>query len=519
VISISAQRRRNKRGASLALVAACAAGIVLLIIGCFQLAMLFGGGQDARNAMDAGALNVSKRAIELKETPTPDFTDCADSTGGVGLANINRVWGKTLLETANDVAMQNENLSTDNSRGNVNQAFQSAQSLNDGLFSRLNDGRALANYFEALSTTRVVATPKEPSVMVAAVQDAWKTARIDRGAESNMTFMSSQFPPAAQVSPGSIAIGGQNYLTGYSPFRVGDKEFAFVSFRTNEMPHLIGQGYFQQNRTDASPIPGVSNAVPNAFEVHGVTNDSGTLGGTAYAAVNPQRSYMLAIPHAFVTIRFANTAKWYVNGTKVIETTYGLAPETQWGVKKYPLPCGGTLNGYASLGNEYGGQISVMQAIKIMQGDPLPAFTRMVQRMQEVDPTFNESRLEGLLSKQKIVQNVASYVIYPIYTGPATNWPDLTIDISPAGSQKSAWVVTANRPEGSTLAVANQQGNKDSPNTDWQMISGGKCRPGEHYTLMTGQLNWQPGTGYVQSLGELSINHTTDCYFSADAAN
>jgi hypothetical protein len=93
------------------------------------------------------------------------------------------------------------------------------------------------------------------------------------------------------------------------------------------------------------------------------------------------------------------------------------------------------------------------------------------------------------------------------------------MEIAPAGNQKSPWLMPTNRPEGSSTQVVVQQGSKDDPNTDWQMIAGGKCRPGEHYTLMTGNLNWQPGTGYQQNLGELSVNHVTQCYFSAADAN
>ena len=516
---ISRRTTRTRKGASLVLVAVCAAAIVLMIVGSFQLAMLFSGGQDARNTMDAGALNVSKRAIELKETPTPDFADCADSVGMVGLTNINRVWGKAMLETANDVSMQNEGLSTSSSDGNVAQSFQDAQLINDNLYSRLQDARSMAGYFEDISSTRLVGTSKSASTMVAAVQDAWQTARIDRGAESNMNFSKSQFPADANVSVGSVAIGAQNYLTGYTPFTVGGKDFYFVSFKANEMPHLISEAYFQQNRTDKTPVGSVTNAVPNAFAVHGLTNDSGTFVASAFAVANPQRTYTLAIPHAFVSIRFANTAKWYVNGNKVNETIYGMAPETQWGVKQFPLECGGKLNGYASLGNEYGSQVSLLQAIRSMQGDTTPAFSRIVQRMQEVDPTFNEGRLEDLLSKQKIVPAAASYLIYPLYTGAAASFPDLTMEIAPSGNQKSPWLMPTNRPEGSSTPVVNQQGSKDDPNTDWQMISGGKCRPGEHYTLMTGNLNWQPGTGYQQNLGELSVNHITQCFFSAADAN
>jgi hypothetical protein len=514
---LSRRTMRTKRGASLALVAACAAGLMLLIFGCFQIAMLFSGGQDVRNTIDAGALNVSKRVFELKNSPPPDFADCADTTGAVGLANINRVWGKAALETANEVSMETENLSTNVSKQNVTTAFQDAQTLNDNLYGTLLDGRNLAGFFDDLASNRPVSnTLGNQSTMFSTQNDTWETARVDRGAESNISFVPTQFPADANVSPTSTTIADSVLLNGYAPFTVGSKVFYFVPFRAKETPHLIAESYFTQNRTDKVAIGDVSNALPNAFASHGTTNDSVNMAAAAYAVANPQRTYALAIPHAFVTVRIVNLAEWFVNGKKINETTYGTAPETQWGAKQIALKCGGKLNGYAALGNEFKGQLSLLQAIKYLQGDATPALQKLVQRVQEFQPNFNEAQLETILSSQMVLPEKPIYIIYPQYTNQDASWPGLNVKIAPQGSQQSAWLVAGNRPDGSSTSAVQQTGNKDFPNIDWEQVTGGSCRAGDHWTEMLGQLNWQPGTGFAQSLGELTVNHVTQCYFTAE---
>lgn len=506
--------QRSKRGASLALVAACAAGLMVLIFGCFQIAMLFSGARDVRNSIDACALNVSKRSVEMRVAPTPDFADCADSTGGIGLANVNRVWGKALLETANEIAMRSENVASQASTDNVNLAFENAQGINDSLYGTLADGRNLARFFSDLATNRTIGLPGSNSIS-ASTNDTWHTARIDRGAESNLAFAPQQFPPGARVSPPNSSHNGHALFSGYTPFSVGDKQFYFVSFRANEMPHLISDSYFEQNRIDKDAVAGISNAIPNSFSVRGTTNGTSTLTATAYAAANPQKEYFLSIPHAFVSIRFSNVARWFVNGAKVNETTYGFTTETQWGAKLIPLRCEGKLNGYASLGNEYKGG-SLWQALTVLPGDPSAALAKLVQRVQEIDPTFTEGQLRSLLQKQSLLPSVGTYLIYPIYKSADASFPDVNIDIAGAGNQKSAWLLAASRPDGLPKKVLTQEGERDVPNSDWQMIIGGHCSPGDHYTITKAQLDWQAGTGYTQHLGELRINHTTDCFFSAN---
>jgi hypothetical protein len=53
---------RRRKGATLGLVASCVLVIIVLGMGVFFLAKLFGGGREVANATDAGTLSIAKNA-------------------------------------------------------------------------------------------------------------------------------------------------------------------------------------------------------------------------------------------------------------------------------------------------------------------------------------------------------------------------------------------------------------------------------------------------------------------------
>src|SRR5580704_4574027 len=91
------KRQRRKHGATMGLVVACVLLIILAIVGAFQLSVYLSGSQEMKNSVDAGALNVAKRSVQIKVPVQPGFEDVADSMQMYSLANINRVWGKAYL--------------------------------------------------------------------------------------------------------------------------------------------------------------------------------------------------------------------------------------------------------------------------------------------------------------------------------------------------------------------------------------------------------------------------------------
>ena len=522
---------RNKRGASIFLVIAFAFMLVVCLVGAFQLIKLLGGSDELRNGVDAAALNVSKRAIEVKVSPNPDFKDCADTSGTISLANINRVWGKTCLINANVEAMTAEGLGTGQASGNADNAFASAQDINDRLLAQLTSRFTLGHNFDILAANRSVKMLGDNAQISSSFGDqsqsssgntdnVWPTAFVNRGGESNISFSGNQIPPGTTSKINAVTLKNQTYLQGYAPFTVNEKTLCFVPFVTNEIPHLISSKTFVSNQSDKNPLPGANNVnpIPNAFSGHGTSgNLPNSLSAVAYAVANPQRQYNLAIPYSFVLIQINNTANWYVNAKKVNVTQYGFAPETQWGAQNAKLPCGGTLNGYASLGNEYK-VASLWPVITGLSGDPTPALLENATAYTGNTAQFFSSQLQGLLQKQSLIQATNNYIIYPAYQNPDLTNP--TIQIGGDNGPLPPWLQKAMRAEGMMAPVVTQTGQRDMPNYDWQEIipgnKGQKCTPGEHYAELTGVLSWQPGSGYTQCLGVFEIQHTTDCYFSAN---
>jgi Flp pilus assembly protein TadG len=514
--------RRNKHGASILLVIAFAFTLVVCLYGTFQLIMLLGGSDELRNGVDAAALNVSKRAIEVKTPPTPDFADCADTSGGISLANINRVWGKTCLINANVEAMTAEGLGTGQASGNADNAYVSAQQINDQLLSQLTSKFTLGRNFNQLAGNRSVKMLGGDAQITSSFDSQWPTALLNRGSQSNISFSNNQIPPGTTSKINAIVQGKNTYMQGYAPFTVNNKMLCFVPFANNEMPHLISTTAFQTNRSDINPVPGAINPIPNAFSGSGKSNAGASAGASplsavSYAIANPQRQYNLAIPYSFLLIQINNTANWYVNNKKVNETVYGLAPETQWGAKNSKLPCGGTLNGYASLGNEYK-VATLWQVFTSLSGDPTPVLLKLLQRIQEIKPDYSIGELQGLLQKQTLMAAQNKYIIYPAYQNADETNP--SIQIVADNGVLPPWLQKALRAEGMMAPVVTETAQRDFPNYDWQEIipgnKGQKCTPGEHYAELSGVLSWQPGSGYTQCLGELRIQHTTDCFFSAN---
>jgi hypothetical protein len=513
--------RRSTRGVSLIFVVVCAAALILVIYSCFQALLYFGGSQELRNAVDAAALNVAKRAVEVRVPPSAGYGDCADSTGSISLTGINRVWGKAALVNANVAAMDQEGQGSDLATKSGDLAYQYAQETNDGLYGSLTSKGTLGAYFNEMAARRSVKMLGANSTTHASLDLNWVTALVDRGAESNLSFSSQQLPGSSASQVPGVGKGSSSFIQGYQPFTINGKTFCFVPFHLNEMPHLISDHYFEINRSDRTPISGVVNTIPNAFCGYGAATANGTsslMGATAHAVANPQRQYVLAIPHSFVSIQITNIAKWYVNDKQVAQTSYDVVPGTQYGVKNFKLPSGNTLNGYASLGNEYGGGGggggNLWQAFISMPGDYQSSLTKMVQRIQEAKPDYSEAQLVTLLKGQKLLEGVGEYIIYPNYQNSDATNP--TIAIAGVKNVTAPWLNVNAPPEGSTKVLANEGPLKDTPNYSWGMLLGGNAAALEHWAILTGIFAWKPGTGFIQNLGEVKINHTTSIYFKAD---
>jgi hypothetical protein len=501
------QQIRTTRGASVILVALCALGLIIIVFAAFQLSLIMGGSREVRNAVDASILNVGKRVVGLK-VPSGIFKDCADSMGTVGMSNISRVWGKAYLINANAEGMRNDGLSTGQASDAADQVYSAAQTVNANLRAQLTDKNLLDQFFNQLSANKPAKLLGE-SATVNTSKDAktgWATAMVDRGAESNLSFTPSQIPMNVQVK--QVKVGNKTYVQGYTPFTANNKEFVFPSFRLGEMPHLIADSHFQRNM---GGLP--TNPIPNAFREMGMADGAGTtLSASACAEANPQRQYLLAIPQAYVTITFANRALWIVENKQVNQTNYGFEPETQQGAKKIKLSVGGVLDGFGNLGNEYK-MVNLWRLFTAAKGDHTVALMKLVQRVQEIDPTFTKERLIGLMSSQTLMPGASKYFIYPSYTTPDFTNPTMKIASIP-GAAMPGWLAAANQADGDKSVITTETAAIDEPNTCYDNIVGGKSPTGKHWTEFYGSISWQPGTGFSQCLGDLKLSRTTKCVFT-----
>jgi len=511
--------RHKNTGASLVLVAVCAGLIIIFLIACFQIALLLGGTQELNYTADAAALNIAKRSMEIKTSPSPLYADCADSSGMVSLANINRVWGKAYLINANVEEMTAGQELTPAATASGDGAFTFAQAINDDLSAKLNNHPTLLSFFNQIAGLRFLAMFGN-SQANSSVKSDWSTASVYRGDTSNLSFNFNQIPGPANTHCLSVKTDSAIYMQGYTPVLANDKPFYFVAFHPIEMPHLVSETFFKQNRLDENSIANISNPLPNAFSAYGTAPNS--IGSHAFAIANPQRQYNLSIPHAFASVNLINTAYWIVQNKQVNITTYGFVPETQWGARQIPLGNGNNnhLDGYASLGNEFAGN-TLWDALHSVQGDPSETIAQLLQKIQEIKSDFTQANLQQLLQQQILVTNVNNYVIYPNYKSPDNTNPSMQIAPVSANKTKTlpGWLNSAAANEGQPKTLLSQEPTQDQPNYDWEMVFGPGYRAGEHWTVVEGQLDWQPGTGANQTLGQLSIVHNTRCYFTAQPIN
>ncbi len=497
-------RRRNSKGASVILVIFAAILLGYLLYLGFQYCLLQGGSREVRNAVDASVLSVSKNVVNVRVAPSPDFRDCGDSSGMVGMSTINRVWGKAYLVNANAEDMMKTGQASGRASAAADQAFSSAANINSNLYRRVTDKITLDSFFANLSEKRQANMLGGDSTIRHSLDDEYPVAMVDRGAESNLTYNPQQLPKNATQIPGV-----QGYASGYSPFTANGKTFSFTTFRRGEMPHLIADGYFTQNRADSHPLGAM--VIPNAFQGRGTADGAqGSLTATASAVANPMRTYSLSIPQGYIALHFSNKCNWYVEGKRKGTIPYGFKPTTEWVAKEVKLQDDRQLNGWGSLGNEYNAA-SVYGVLLALPADHMPVFQKMLQRLQEIDKNFSLAQLQALLQKQAPNPTVDTYYIFPRYS--SSDFTNPTMDIAAKGQALPNWLAVT-LAEGQSLPVLKENVQKDQPNKCWDYVFPGTPVTLPHHSEISGTMSWAPGTGYNQCLGELYVDRLTELFFA-----
>lgn len=488
------------------------AGAAFLLAGLiylgFQYALLTGGSREVRNGVDAAVLNLSKRICDVRVSPS-SYTDCADTSGFVGISNINRVWGKAYLINANADEMSLDGLATPEAMAAASAAFDDAQGVNDELRASITNKKTLDTLFKHLGDKRGAPLLGAQGIKTS-VDSMYPSALVDRGAESNLTVNPAALPRGAD--PPRLTMGKDTYIPGYQTFTANSKKFCFTPFRFGETPHLIADSNFASNRSDSHPLSDFATPIPNAFQGTGTAFGSGTaLAAAASAVVNPMQQYQMTIPHAFLRIRFGAISFWYLDDkVKRSPIEYNANSQRVVGFKDYKLKGGNrTLMGSANLGTELR-KPTLMGVLNAVPGEKTAALNKLVQRGKEIDPNFSMGQLENLLNKQKTDPTVTDYYLFPRYN--SADQTDPVMDMASASGDLPDWLANAAPPEGGEQDIVKEAIYKDFENTFVYIIGGGSpdC---EKYLEITGTWKWRPGTGATQCLGTLYVNRRTNVKF------
>jgi len=470
----------------------------------FQYCILTGSSREVRNGVDAAVLNLSKRVCNVKVVPNASYTDVADSNGQISMTNINRVWGKAYLINANVDEMKLEGVITGRATGAGDLSYEMAEQINNDLRDSVTNKVTLDSLFSHLGDKRAVPL-LGASKIDKGVKTTYPIALVDRGAESNLSYNPAGLPKGA--NPPQVCAGNETYMPGYQTLQANQRQFCFMPFRRGETPHLIADSIFNQNRADSHPISNFQTPIPNAFQGTGTAFGSGTsLAAAASAIVNPMQQYAMTIPHSFIRIRFANTAIWTIDGKRIKQTEYGAKPEKIWGIREYQLSDKKrVLNGWCVLGTEFS-KPSILDVMNAVPADHTPAYTRLLQRAQEMEPEFNMGRLLGLLGKQKPDPEILEYYIFPRYSTPDLTDPRL--DIAVKGKGAPEWLNEALAAEGGNKYVVSENPPlEDHENTTVYIMGGNPDCP--KWSEISGTMYWQPGTGMSQCLGTLFVDRRT----------
>jgi len=508
--------KRSQSGASLLLIIACAFGLVLLIYGLFQLSMIMGGSRQVRNAVDAGALNVSKKMMEIRVTTDPKYADVSDTNGKVGMSNVNRLWGKAYLINANLEEMQKSGRAGPSASSNGDTAYQLAQNVNDQLFNELASSKNQDIYFHQMAGRRT-ANLINPGMGI----DRTKTAScpialVDRGDESNLTMQPTQIPEG--VEAGKVDKGSKSYMQGYVPMTANNKKFTFTSFHEGEQPHLISDSLFDASRADKAPLDDKGTTIPNAFRQFAEASNGQTgVSAVASAVANPIRTYDMAIPQSYITIHVTNISIWNVDNKFAKAIPYNFKQQRVHGLKDFQTPTR-VINCFGTIGGEYQAGSSINVILNALKADINPAMKKLLQRIQCMDPKFTKAKLVKLFEQQQYDPKVLRYYIFA--ADHSADHTDPNIQMVPENGSLPPWI-DPKQWDPQTLDP-NLDGISGTPlvtePTTTDQFAQADQSPGgtpQPYATNTGVMMWKPGTGFNKAVGDLYVQRLTQLYFSS----
>lgn len=333
-------KSRRRQGATLGLVAVCVLVIIVVGIGCFFLAKIFGGGREVANATDAGALNIAKNVMSTKDANVgvfiddsdpskyPDFVQCADPlpTKRITLLTYNRCVAQALLVALN--AQAETAAGSTQANGNAAKVLAELTRLGTDLRAKLQDNQ-LTSYFDKVANdTRMWGN--NPVKVDTSKANTYVTAFMKPKQSTNVYFYAASLPGSVPGTPSGVgdlptnwntqtasaqlkppaSTYQRSYLAGYENIVVpGVGSIMGVPVFPQQNPHLVAKTEF-----DAAAAAPATYIPPNAFSVASSSTESksGVVGGAVAAAIvgavklntaNNNYDWPAAIPGGYIEIQ------------------------------------------------------------------------------------------------------------------------------------------------------------------------------------------------------------------------
>lgn len=294
-------KTRRRQGATLGLVAVCVLVIIVIGIGCYFLAKIFGGGREVANATDAGALNIAKNAMNktnpLISVSLPgssgqygDFVALADPPGSnsINLLTYNRCVAQALL-----VAMNATQEDTPAAKAHATEVINALNALGTELKDKLTNP-ALVQYFAQVNND----TRMWGNKGLNAQDSTYKIAFMKHNESTNVYFTPSMLsqapitltPPSNWQTIGTSKVPVINpstggYIRGYENLNFpGIGSIMGVPVFPQQNPHLVALADFNNPAISGPPSDKIP---PNAFSVAASSTEAktGVMGGAIAAAI------------------------------------------------------------------------------------------------------------------------------------------------------------------------------------------------------------------------------------------
>ena len=324
-------RLRQKRGGTLALVAAATITLILLGICFFFLAQIFGGEREIQHATDSGNLNVAKNALRhptvtLSGQETILFGQLGDrslvnnapppTVAPVNLLTYDRLFAACLLTCIN--AQADGNPQGISNAGTMVQVLQSGpNSIGGRLSAELSkkSGNELFNNFGETANQNSLRMLGANSTLSHTDQDFQVSYLEQTGSDIGATNIEvlpavrNLFPAGLQsalFTTKKTANGTTTYIRGYVSPSIGSSGTPVgVPLQPGDQPHLVSNKTFSQQTSRGGSFV---NAMvpPNGFRSHTsageerTAQNATTLSCAEVGSLN--MSFPLSIPYGYIKI-------------------------------------------------------------------------------------------------------------------------------------------------------------------------------------------------------------------------